>query len=156
MQKEIVAATSERAPAPGGSWMDLENVRVRLSSEDAAWPIESALKEDQSGNGWRAAQAGAQTIWIDFASPQPIQEIKLRFEATERRTQEFVLLCSTDGGRSYREIVRQQFNFSPDAASVEDETYFPHLTGVTGLKLTIIPDISGGDARATLRALRIR
>jgi hypothetical protein len=136
--------------------MDLENARVRLTSEDAAWPIESALKEDQSGKGWKAAQAGAQTIWIDFAGPQPIQEIQLRFEATERRTQEFVLLHSNDGGRSYREIVRQQFNFSPEAAPAEDETYFPRLTGVTGLKLTIIPDISGGDARATLRALRIR
>jgi hypothetical protein len=136
--------------------MDLElHARVRLTSEDAAWPIESAL-QDRSGTGWRAAQPGPQTIWIDFDAPQAIHEIKLRFEATERRTQEFVLLWSNDGGRSYREIVRQQFNFSPDATPTQEETYFPRLTGVTGLKLTIIPDISGGDAPATLRALRIR
>jgi hypothetical protein len=155
MQKEIVAHTPELAPAASGSWMDLENTRVRITSEDAAWPIESALKP-QPGRGWKAAQPGAQTIWIDFAVPQPLHEIKLRFEAAEPRTQEFVLLSSNDGGQSYREIVRQQFNFSPEATPIEDETYFPRLTGVTGLKLTIIPDISGGDARATLRSLRIR
>jgi hypothetical protein len=155
MQKEIVAHGSEPAHFPNGYWMNLENARVRLTSEDAAWPIESALK-DQSAMGWKAAQGGPQTIWIDFDVPQPIHELKIRFEVRERRTQEFVLLCSNDGGQSYREIVRQQFNFSPEAATTEEETYFPRLAGVTGLKLTIIPDISGGDVRATLRALRIR
>lgn len=155
MQKEIVACSSAREGAPSGYWMDLENVRVVLTSEDAAWPIEAALRE-QPGKGWKAAQPGAQTIWIDFDVPQDIQEIQLRFGAAERRTQEFVLQSSNDSGRSYQDIVHQQFNFSPDAASTEDETYSTRLTGVTGLKLTIIPDIAGGDARATLRALRIR
>ena len=135
--------------------MNLENARVRLTSEDPACPIEFALQE-HPGAGWKAAQPGLQTIWIDFGAPQAVDEIRVRFEATECRTQEFVLLWSSDGGKSYHEIVRQQFNFSPDATTMEDETYFPRLTGVTGLKLTIIPDISGGDARATLRALRIR
>ena len=152
MQKEFAAPTPELVAASNGSWMDFETARVRLTSEDPAWPIESALKEDVSGKGWKAAHAGAQTIWVGFPAPQPIQEIKLRFEASERRTQEFALQYSTDGGRSYREIVRQQFNFSPDAAIRQDETYRPNLVGVTDLKLTIIPDISGGDARA----LRIR
>ena len=136
--------------------MDVEShARVRLTSEDKNWPIESAL-QDRLSRGWKAAEPGPQTIWIDFDVPQAIREIHLRFEAAEQRTQEFVLLSSSDSGRSYREIVRQQFNFSPPATPAESENYFPHLTDVTDLKLTIIPDISGGDTRATLRALRIR
>jgi hypothetical protein len=156
MRKEIVAHTSESTQPSTSSWMDLEsNSQVRLTSEDAAQPIESAL-QDRPGNGWKAALPGAQTIWINFVVPQDIREIHLRFEATEQRTQEFVLHSSSDAGRSYREIVRQQFNFSPDSTPTEVENYFLHLIGVTDLKLTITPDISGGNARATLRALRIR
>lgn len=137
--------------------MDLEaHGRVRLTSEDASHPVEGALQQwPGQGQGWRAAAAGAQTLWIDFDVPQAIREIHLRFEINEQRTQEFVLLASTDSGRSYREIVRQQFNFSSET-TFEDEHYFPHLRDVTDLKLTIVPDISGGNSHATLRALRIR
>lgn len=135
--------------------MDLaSHGRVRLTSEDASHPIEGAL-QTLPELGWRAASSGPQTIWIDFDVPQTIREIHLRFEIAAPRTQEFVLLASTDGGRSYREIVRQQFNFSRQTTA-EDEHYFPHLSGVTDLKLTIVPDISGGDATATLRALHVR
>lgn len=155
MRKEIVAVESEPAGASSTAWMNLElNGRVRLTSEDADHPIEGAL-QDPMGHGWRAALPGAQTIWIDFDVPQAIHEINLRFEITERRTQEFVLLASSNGGRSYGEIVRQQFNFSPQTTT-QDEHYFPNLSGVTDLKLTIVPDISAGGSRATLRALRIR
>ena len=156
MRKEIVVAVPASADADGSSWMNLElHACVRLTSEDSDRPIESAL-QDGAGTGWRAAHPGPQTIWIDFDVPQPVREIYLQFETTERRTQQFVLQSSTDGGRSYSEIVRQQFVFSPESTVREVERYFPHLNGVTDLKLTIIPDISGGEARATLRTLRLR
>lgn len=157
MRKEIIIEVAAPAGAAGESWMDLgSHAHVRLTSEDAARPIEDALQE-RTEHGWRAAAPGAQTIWIDFDVPQAIRQIQLRFEAGEARprTQEFVLTASSDEGRSYREVVRQQFNFSA-AATTENEDYFPGLSGVTDLKLTIVPDISGGEARATLRALRIR
>lgn len=156
MKKEIVDHVSESAGPAQEPSLDLDaHAAVRLTSEDPAHPIESALQE-RNGAGWKAAQPGPQTLWLRFDSPEAISQLYLRFEAAEQRTQEFVLLWSSDGGVSYREIVRQQFNFSPGAAMAEDENYFPHLTNVTDLKLTIIPDISGGEARATLRALRVR
>ena len=155
MRKEIVAEASEPADSPRTAWMDIaSHGRVRLTSEDGACPVEGAL-QDGSDHGWKAALSGPQTIWIDFDVPQAIREIYLRFECSEPRTQEFVLLASIDSGRSYREIVRQQFNFSPGTAT-QDEHYFPHLSAVSDLKLTIVPDISGGDSRATLRMLRVR
>jgi len=64
-------------------------------------------------------------------------------EADIDRTQEFTLPWSPDGGRSYQDIVRQQWNFSPLAAIREVEEYHVELSGVTALELTIIPDQHG-------------
>jgi len=67
----------------------------------------------------------------------------------EQRTQEFVLRWSPDGGATYHDIARQQYNFNSHATR-EQEDYSVELDGVTVLELNIIPDISGGDARASL------
>jgi hypothetical protein len=73
------------------------------------------------------------------------------FEEREApRTQEFVLRWSADGGRSYREVVRQQYTFSPPGTGQEVEDYAVDLEGVTALELSIVPDIGGGACRASL------
>jgi hypothetical protein len=65
-----------------------------------------------------------QTIRLIFDEPQRLTRISLVFEETEtERTQEFVLRWSPDGGRSFREIVRQQWNFSPPKTIREIEEY---------------------------------
>ena len=80
----------------------------------------------------------------------------LAFEETEiERTQEFFLRWSPDGGRSFREIVRQQWNFSPPNTIREVEEYRVELPDVTVLELVIVPDISRGAARASLKSLRL-
>jgi len=71
------------------------------------------------------------------------------------RTQEFVLQWSSDGGSSLKEIVRQQWNFSPPESIREVEEYQMDLSGVTVLELIIKPNIGGGIARASLRNLRL-
>ena len=136
--------------------LDLQGLaQVELTSEDAAYPIEAALIPS-TGSGWRAAQAGEQTICLRFDKLQRLMRIQLLFhEDQQARTQEFVLRWSADGGQSYREIVRQQFNFSPPGVTREFEDYTVDLAGVTALELRIIPDISGGDARASVAQLRI-
>ena len=58
-------------------------------------------------------------------------------------------------GRSFREIVRQQWNFSPPETVSEVQDYQVELADVTVLELSITPDISGGTARATLKSLRL-
>ena len=91
-----------------------------------------------------------------FAQPQKLRRISLVFEETATpRTQEFVLRWSPDGGRSFREIVRQQWNFSPPNTSRETEEYHVQLSDVTVLELVIVPDISRGTARASLKSLRV-
>jgi hypothetical protein len=80
----------------------------------------------------------------------------LQFHEEEReRTQEFVLRWSAEGGQSYREIVRQQYHFSPPDTTDELEDYAVELEGVKALELRIVPDISGGESRASLAQLRL-
>jgi len=71
------------------------------------------------------------------------------------RTQEFVLRWLPDGEESFREILRQQYHFSPPATIREVEDYAVELNGVTALELEIVPDLSGSGARATLAQLRL-
>lgn len=154
MRKRILPQEPQSAPAADQDWLDLESLaQAELSSEDEAYPIESALKPGAEP-GWRASQPGKQTIRLLFDTPQKIQYIHLEFDETERpRTQEFVLRWSSDGGRSYREIVRQQYNLSPPVTHREVEDYTTELEGLTALELDIIPDISGGPAHASVSRL---
>jgi XRCC1 N terminal domain len=133
---------------------DLESVAsFEISSEDAKHPIENALGEDQQS--WRAAEDGEQTIRITFDSPQTISRIGLCFEESNvARTQEFVLLWRSLQEPNWREIVRQQFNFSPPNTTIEREEFNVSLNNVISIELKIVPEI-GGKGRASLRELFI-
>lgn len=156
MRKRTINQDSQNVAPPDQGWLDLQSLaEVELTSEDQANPIEAALVSD-AGLGWRAAQAGEQTIRLLFDESQRVRRIQVLFhEDQQARTQEFVLRWSPDGGQSYREIVRQQYNFSPPGVTREFEDYAVDLADVTTLELRIVPDISGGDARASVAQLRI-
>ena len=128
---------------------------VEITSEDETHPIECALQLGET-RGWRAAEAGPQSIRLLFDQPQKLKRIWLVFEETEtQRTQEFVLRWSPDHGRSYRELIRQQWNFSPPGTTREDEKYDVDLRQATLLELMIVPDQGGGTSRALLASLRL-
>jgi hypothetical protein len=156
MRKRIISHGSGAVAAAESGWLDLEHlVQVEITSEDVGYPIESALIQG-TGMGWRAAQPGEQTIRLLFDEPLKLKRVHLVFHEDEQeRTQEFVLRWSPDGGQSYQEIVRQQYNFSPPGATSEVEDYFMDIDGVTVLALRIVPDISGGSAPASLAQLRL-
>jgi hypothetical protein len=156
MRKRIIAHGPREVKAEERDWLDLERLaQVEITSEDVDHPIESALIPG-TGSGWRAAQPGEQTIRLRFDEPLRLRRIHLVFHEDEQeRTQEFALRWSPDGGQSYQEIVRQQYNFSPPAVVSEAEDYDVVLDGVTALELRIVPDISGGSARASLAQLHV-
>jgi hypothetical protein len=156
MRKRIITPAHQETELPDLEWLDVEGLaEVEITSEDVAHPIEFALLPGQV-SGWRAAGPGKQTIRLIFDQPQTLKRIWLQFVDNDtERTQEFVLRWSSDGGQSFREIVRQQWNFSPDGARSETEELHVALTGVTVIELEIIPDISGGDAFASLAQLRL-
>ena len=62
---------------------------------------------------------------------------------------------SPDGGRSSRDIVRQQYTFSPEGSTTEVEDLNVDLATVTALELTIIPDQGRGQAHASLSEWRL-
>jgi hypothetical protein len=159
MRKEIVGQTPRAESTPHkNDWLDLESIaNVQLTSEDPAFPIENALSANPERNemGWRAAAPGPQTITLKFDHPQRIRRIHLLFiDHLTERSQEFVLRysCLQQTGR---EIVRQQWNFSPTGPSQEIEDYTVDLDSVTKLELAIDPDRGAGRAVATLNALRL-
>ena len=97
-----------------------------------------------------------QLIRLTFDEPLQIRRIFLEFEdANNARTQEFVLRWSSDTNGPFREIVRQQWNFSAPSSVRETERYPVELSGVKVLELMIVPDKSGGEVRASLMSLRL-
>jgi hypothetical protein len=136
--------------------MDLDRIAlVEVSSEQTGYPIESALVLEGQRE-WRAAHPGMQTIRLIFDEPQKLRRILLVFEDTENsRTQEFVVRWAPGIESSLREIVRQQWNFSPPDSVRETEDYMVELSEVKVLELVIVPDKSGGEVHASLASLRL-
>ena len=157
MRKRPITPIPQTGTPLDEGWLNLDRMAVvEVTSEERDYPVDSALVAGEM-RGWRAAASGTQTVRLIFDEPQRLTRIALVFEETEaERTQEFVLRWSPDGGRSFREIVRQQWNFSPPKTTREDEEYQVELSGVTVLELIIVPDISRGSAHALLKSLRLR
>ncbi len=156
MRTRLIIPTPETVSSRAERWLDVERAAVvEISSEEKGYPVESAFVSREM-RGWRAAEQGPQTIRLIFDQPQKLKLISLVFEEKEiTRTQEFVLRWSADGGNSFREIVRQQWNFSPPQTIREVEEYQVELSNVTVLELVIVPNMSGGAARASLKSLRL-
>jgi hypothetical protein len=156
MRKRLITDAKPAISPAIEDWLPLDELAtVELSSEDASHPIESALLPG-AGAGWRAAKPGKQTIRLLFDQPLRLRRIRLGFvETFASRTQEYVLRWSADGGQSFRDIVRQQWNFSPTEASSETEDHRVDLSGVTALELVITPDIGNHNAVASLAQFRI-
>jgi hypothetical protein len=158
MRKSIVSPSAVAAPPISEVWRDLERIaRVEISSEDEQFPIEHALGKNET-TGWRAAQTGPQLIRLQFDEPQNIKRLRLRFvERAAERTQEFAVFAGT--GSELKEIVRQQWTFSPYGSTEETEDYTVNLSGITTIELRIDPD-RGHDPKqsreyASLQSLRL-
>ena len=155
MRKHVTSASLVGAP-PARDWLDVGSAAVvEVTSEDGAHPVESALLQGEK-RGWLASGPGPQTIRLVFDKPQKLRRIWLKFEETEiKRTQEFVLRWLPKGTGAWKDVVRQQWNFSPPQTAIECEEYKVELPSADGLEISICPDISGGDTRASLESLQL-
>src|SRR5829696_4439883 len=84
---------------------------VIVSSEKTDHPIEYVF-DGQRGPGasrWLAAVPGEQCLIINFDTPQMLHQLMLDIEEPDvSRTQELLLSVSSDGGHTYRDVVRQE------------------------------------------------
>jgi hypothetical protein len=157
MRKSIVSPNATTNTPIADNWRDLERIaRVEITSEDPAFPIENAFGKAAT-TGWRAAETGPQVIKLFFDEPQAIRRIQLHFVDSAERSQEIALYAGT--GAELREIVRQQWNFSPNGTTEELEDYTVDLHTITALELRIDPDRSHNPAEskhyATLQTLKL-
>jgi hypothetical protein len=142
MRKRLIAEEgAARGAGAEGEWIDLEAVaEVEITSEAEGAPIERALGFEEGGSGWRAGRTGPQTIRLRFDRPMAIGRIYLHFvERAVERSQEFAVYVGGAEGE-VREVLRQQFGFSPGGATEEIEDYRVELKDVTVFELRIDPD----------------
>jgi hypothetical protein len=94
-------------------------------------------------------------IVLEFDRPQTISRLVYEVaEPARERTQEVRVEVSEDGGRSYRQIVVQEYNFQSRGSQYQREELRFNLKGICHLRLTIVPNKSGSGT-ATLTALRL-
>lgn len=148
MKKRILERKS-----PGEEWWDLTRrvAEVAVTSENPDYPVDAMLSGAQE---WRAAEPGEQTIRLTFDGLQTVRRIFLRFvERDLERTQEFSLCWAGMDQEPFRNLLRQQWTFSPDGATEEVEQYVVDLPHVHAIELTIRP--GRPDATASLAELKL-
>jgi hypothetical protein len=160
LRKRIVNAASVSAAQHNHEALDIPAIAtVIVTSEDPAHPIDNVFdNHDEPGaRRWVAEDTGEQCIILDFDKRQTIRQITLVIEETEvQRSQELTISISSDGGRTYQELIRQEYNFSPPGTTRERETWSVSAEGVSHLRLQIKPDKSGKPSRATITLLTLR
>ena len=158
MRKSIVSPSAVAAPPISELWRDLERIaRVEISSEDEQFPIEHALGKKVT-TGWKAATTGPQLIRLHFDEPLNIKRLQLHFvDKAAERSQEFAVYAGS--GAELKEVVRQQWSFSPNGSTEEVEDYTVNLSGITTLEVRIDPDRSHdpklSKAYASLQSLKL-
>jgi hypothetical protein len=159
MRKQILKSDpATSAPVPGELNVE-ELATVAVTSEAADHPVEHAFdhRRGPGGSRWVAETPGEQTLLLAFDAPQTIHHVALEVEETQDpRTQELQLAVSHDGGSTYRELRRQEFNFAPTGTTFEREAWTVAAEGVTHLRLHIRPDKGSRPCRASLTTLSLR
>jgi hypothetical protein len=155
VRKTILGHDDHAATSSSKEWFGIEAIAgIGVTSEADGAPVENVLYPG-SETGWRAGEPGPQIIRITFSGPTNIRRIQLIFRESQfARTQEVALRCTLAGGKR-REVIRQQWTFSPQGSTEEVEDYRVTLDDVVVLELAIIPDISNGGVHASLVHLRI-
>jgi hypothetical protein len=155
VRKTILGHEDPPTTSSSNEWLGVEAIAgIGVTSEADDAPVENVLYPDCE-TGWRAGEPGPQTIQITFGGPTNIRHVQLAFSESQFvRTQEFTLRCTTARGES-REVIRQQWTFSPQGSTEEVEDYRVILDDVVVLELAIIPDISNSGVYASLVRLRI-
>jgi hypothetical protein len=131
---------------------------IAYSSEKPGHPVEHLLdgRPGPGGTRWISARSDViEQIIVEFDQPQTISRLAYEVEeAVRERTQEVRVEVSEDGGRTYRQILVQEYTFSPGGATYQREEQRLDLLQTSHLRLTIVPN-KNGSGTATLTALRL-
>ncbi len=154
-QLEPTMATNARAEGD----IDIGNcATIIYSSESPAHPVEHLL-DSHHGPGatrWLSARSDVtEQIVLEFDKPQTISLLVYEVEErTRERTQEVRLEVSEDAGQTFRQVLVQEYTFSPAGATYQREEQRLNLHQISHLRLMIVPNKSGSGT-ATLTSLRL-
>src|SRR4030081_3574213 len=157
MRKRVLGSTLLPSDAADGhEWLKLQDLaEVEVTSEADGYPIETVFNFG-AGPGWGRACSGVKRMRLVFDQPQSISHMRLQFnESDVARTQEFTVRWSGRPDEPLKEVVRQQWNFSPDGSTAESEDYAIDLKRVSILELTIYPDRGAAETLAKLANWRL-
>jgi len=157
IRKRIIQNAYPARLDPGISAIDIPAIAtVIVTSEKPTHPIELIFdgKRGPGASRWQAATPGQQGLILDFDKPQTLRQLVVDIEETEvSRTQVLWVSVSSDGGHSYRELIRQEYNFSPPGTTYECETWSIDALHTTHFAITIVPDKNGQPAYASMISL---
>jgi hypothetical protein len=140
-------------PVEDGGWLALgDDAAVGVTSRIPNGLLRALSQTRHPRAGGRVLRASDHHSRMVGTCRNATHSARLR-ELIQARTQEFVLRAATGDGE--REIVRQQFTFSPPGTTLEREEYTTELRGVKRLKLMIVPAIDDHHAVATLKEWRV-
>lgn len=166
LRKYVIPSGSSGLPGTiatrggGTAGLDIPSLAtVLVTSESSEHPVDHLFdgRNGPGGTRWVASTEGEQTLVLVFDVPQTIREVTLEAEEpVASRTQVTTLAVSKDGGQSYQEVVRQEFNFSAPGTTFEREVWNVPAPGLTNLRVTVQPDKGGrSSSRASLTSLAL-
>ena len=148
-------------PTPGVQQREIsipETATILVTSETVDHPVDH-ICDGRRGPGatrWVAKEPGEQTIILAFDTPLSLNTVSLEIEEFEvSRTQELTVAISKDRGETYRELLRQEYHFSPSGTTFERERWTIAAPAVTHLKIWIKPDKSNTFCYATITSLSL-
>ena len=158
IRKRLMSEQSSRPPERPGEIDIASHATLVYSSEDPEHPLEHLIDGNCGRGATRWASARPNTtehILLEFDHLQRISRLVYEVEECwQPRTQEVRVEVSSDHGRTYRQVLAQEYTFSPQGATFQHEDLRLDLPTITHLSLTIVPN-KGGSGVATLTSLRI-
>jgi len=152
---------SDKVSVPGESGGEIDIARhatLAYWSEDPDHPLEHLIDRHfgPDATRWASARANAtEYIVLEFDHVQRVSRLIYEVEERrEQRTQEVRVEVWSDRDRTYRQVLVQDYNFSPQGATFEHEDVQLDLPAISHMRLTIVPN-KDGSGIATLTSLRL-
>ena len=159
MLRKLILNDRSAAGAPRTDLKDIPALAtVLVTSEAPEHPVDHLFDTSggPGGTRWIAGADGEQTVVLAFDAPQSIRAIGIEAEEpSASRTNVLTVSLSADGGRTYQERIRQEFNFSPGTTFEREEWSVP-AERISHVRVVIRPDKGNAPHRATLTSLTVR
>ncbi len=161
LRKRIVPVTNveERNPSKKPTVDLINNAEIVIESESSENPIDNIV-DGSSGRGstkWIAGVSGTQSIIFNFDNPQNITEITYEIEETiDTRTQEILIEKRSSSEQNYMDVIRQEYNFSPNGSVFQREIITRDIPQTISIKMTIKPDKGNTSFTAKLNNIEFK